>query len=282
VRSQREADARFPKTTSFTVPVTPGLRKEGATFDRFGALNMMKSGDIVTVWFDDLQFAGQKADFANDPGWIGNGNRITFEDRDLTGAHDFGYSAETHHAEGAALGEVGGRFWRSGMYGYYADRIGPLNLEQRLEARGKVKLVTAGPDSDMLIGWFNSASKEQSPDVSGNFIGVHVGGPTRIGHYFMPFVTTAGGTKASIEPSPIFVPGKVYDWSVLYDPAANNGNGELRATLGTESATLGLKPGIKKEGATLDRFGLFTSQVGGQMVNIFLDDVSYTAAPADK
>jgi len=43
---------------------------------------------------------------------------------------------------------------------------------------------------------------------------------------------------------------------------------------------LPLKPEIKKEGATLDRFGLFTSQIGGQMVNLFLDDISYTANPA--
>ena len=276
LQSQREADARFPKTTTFIVPVTPGLRKEGATFDRFGALNMMKSGDTVTVWFDDLQFAGQTVDFSHDPGWISSGNRISFEDRDLTGAHDFGYSANTQHAAGSAPGEVGGRFWRSGIYGYYADRVGPLDLTQRLEARGKVKLVTAGPDSDMLIGWFQRTNKERSPDESGNFIGVHVGGPTRIGHYFMPFVTTSRLSKANIEPAPIFVPGKAYDWSVIYDPDANNGNGELRATLGSESATLKFKPELKKEGGTFDRFGLFTSQAGGQMVNIFLDDITYT------
>jgi hypothetical protein len=39
--------------------------------------------------------------------------------------------------------------------------VGPLSLDQRLEARGKVKLVTAGPDSDMHIGWFSSASEGQ-------------------------------------------------------------------------------------------------------------------------
>ena len=44
-------------------------------------------------------------------------------------------------------GEIGGGLWRSGDYGYYADRVGPFFLDQKLEARGKVKLVTAGPDS---------------------------------------------------------------------------------------------------------------------------------------
>ena len=89
---------------------------------------------------------------------------------------------------GKAPGEVGGGLWRSGDYGYYADRVGPLDLEQRLEARGKVKLVTAGPDSDMLIGWFSSASKDKGPGERGISSASTSGGPTRIGHYFIPVV----------------------------------------------------------------------------------------------
>lgn len=193
------------------------------------------------------------------------------------GAHDFGFSANTHHAGGKAAGEVGGGLWRSGDYGYYADKVGPLNLDQRLEARGKVKLVTAVPDSDMHIGWFSSATKDQSPDEDGNFVGIHVGGPTRIGHYFIPCFTTANGTKGKVESGPILTPGKVFDWSLVYDPAANNGNGEMRVALGDEPVTLALKPDQRAQGAVLDRFGLFTSQTGGQMVKIFLDDISYTA-----
>lgn len=53
-------------------------------------------------------------------------------------------------------------------------------------------------------------------------------------------------------------------------------------TLGAESVMLALKPGVKKQGATLDRFGLFTSQAGGQMAKIFLDDLSYTADAATR
>jgi len=68
--------------------------------------------------------------------------------------------------------------------------------------------------------------------------------------------------------------GKVFDWSLVYDPAANDGRGEMRVTLGTESVTLALKPGQKAEGATLDRFGLFNSTAGGQMVKIYLDDLT--------
>ncbi|MEO6436080.1 MAG: hypothetical protein ABIP55_10000, partial [Tepidisphaeraceae bacterium] len=184
------------------------------------------------------------------------------------------------HAGGSAPGEVGGGLWRSGDFGYYADRVGPLNLEQRLEARGKVKLITAGPDSDMLLGWFSSAGKSKEPAGAGNIVAIHVGGPTRIGHYFIPEFAGAKGAKGKVNKGPVLTPGKVFDWSLVYDPAANDGNGEMRATLGAESVTLALKPGQKADGASLDRFGLFTSTVGGQMVKIYLDDLQYTAAAA--
>ncbi len=274
--SEKEAHARFPNTTTFTVDLTPGFRQEGATFDRFGVLNMMKSGGAATMFFDDVQIDGRGEDFAWDPGWAGDGNRTTYEDREVVGAHDFGFSATTH--AGGTAGEAGGGLWRSGAFGYYADRVGLLDLDQRLEARGKVKLVTAGPDSDMHIGWFNSSSKDKSPDEAGNFMGIHVGGPTRIGHYFIPQFATAMGTKGKVDQGPVITPGKLFDWSLVYDPAANGGHGEMRVTLGKESATLALKPGQIKQGASLDRFGLFTSQAGGQMVKIYVDDLKYTAA----
>lgn len=272
----QEALARFPNTTTFTVDVPAQLRKEGATFDRFGLANGMKAGGSATIFFDDLTFNGKTQDFSKDPEWVGSGNQITFEDHEVTGAHDFGYSAKTSHA-GGSPGEIGGGLWRSGDYAYYADRVGPLGLEQRLEARGKVILVTAGPDSDMQIGWFNSASKTQGAGDKENFVGIHVGGPTRVGHYFIPVFANARGSNGKVKQGPILTPGKVFDWSLVYDPAGNGGLGEMKVTLGSESVTLELKRGQKAEGATLDRFGLFTSTVGGQMVKIFLDDLSYTA-----
>ena len=52
----------------------------------------------------------------------------------------------------------------------------------------------------------------------------------------------------------------------------------MTITLDKESVTLPLKKGIKAQGASLDRFGLFTPAVGGQVVRIYLDDLKYTAA----
>jgi hypothetical protein len=274
--SEKEAQARFPNTKTFNVDLPSGYKMEGATFDRFGLSNGMKSGGTVTLFFDDLQFDGQTQDFAKDPGWVADGNRVSFEDREVTGAHDFGYSAKTNHA-GGAPGEIGGGMWRSGQFGYYADRVGPLNLEQRLEARGKVRLVTAGPDSDAQLGWFNSAAKEKGAGETENFVGIHIGGPTRIGHYFIPVFATGKGTRGKVEKGPVLTPGKLFDWSLVYDPAGNGGTGEIRVTLGAETVTLPLKPGQKAAGANLDRFGLFTNTAGGQMVKIYLDDLQYTA-----
>jgi hypothetical protein len=261
------------ETQTFTVDLPDGFRKDGAVFDRFGMMNLMKPGGSLTIYFDDLQYDGRTEDFTNDPGWVGSNNRATYADLQV-GAHTFGFSARTNFAGGRA-GEVGGDLWRSGKYGYYADRIGPLSLDDRLEARGKVVLQVGAPDSDMFIGWFNSTATD-TPATTGHFLGVHVGGPTRIGHYFHPAFATAKGTRGMAEGGPVLGPGKVYDWSLVYDPTAANGRGAIRVTLGTESVTLELKQGQKAEGGRFDRFGLFTSTAGGQLVRIYLDDLKYT------
>ena len=138
-----------------------------------------------------------------------------------------------------------------------------------------MKLVTAGPDSDMSLGWFDSATTENEDADQKNFVGIHVGGPTRVGHYFIPRVATATGTEDKVESGPVLTPGRDFDWSLVYDPSANGGNGEILVKLGSESVTLALKPGLKKQGASMDRFGMFTSTIGGQMVRIFLDDLTY-------
>jgi hypothetical protein len=270
-----EARKRFPSTTAFAVDLPNGFKKEGATFDRFGLMNLMKAGGTATIYFGDLALDGKPIDLTKDPGWEGSGNRVTYEDRERPGAHDFGFSPKTSFA-GGSPGEVGGSLWRSGKYAYYADRVGPLSLDDRLEASGKVVLQVGAPDSDMYIGWFNGANKEKPPAAAGHFVGVHVGGPTRVGHYFHPVYTTGKGTHGKTEQGPVLTPGKAFDWSLVYDPAANGGLGEIKVTLGKESVALPLKRGQKAEGATLDRFGLCTSDIGGQQVKIYLDDLKYT------
>jgi len=262
----------------FSVDLPPGFKKEGATFDRFGLMNMLKSGNALTIHFDDLTYDGKTEDFSKDPGWEGAGNRGTYQNLMPAGAHDFGYSAATSFA-GGAPGEVGGIFWRTDKnWSYYADPLALLTLNDRLEVSGRVVLVVGGPDADMYLGWFHSETKDKPPTQAGHFLGVHVGGPTRVGHYFQPACTTAKGTKIHADQGPLLVPGKAYPWTLLYDPAANGGKGAIRVTLGEESVTLNLKQGHKKEGGQFDRFGVLSTYPGGQIVKIYLDDLKYTAA----
>ncbi|MGC3970052.1 MAG: hypothetical protein QM775_22815 [Pirellulales bacterium] len=129
----------------------------------------------------------------------------------------------------------------------------------------------------MYIGWFDSKSKTAEGHTAGNFVGVHVGGPTHVGHYFHPAISAGDGIFGSAEGGPVLKPGKQYEWTLRYDPAAADGHGSLHLTLGDEQVTLPIKPGLKKQGVTLDRFGMFTSTAGGQLVRIYLDDLLYTA-----
>lgn len=290
IRSNSKQPQEFEgKIHAVTLP--KGYKEQDTTFDRFGILNKPKAGNPMTVYFDDIQYDGKAEDFAKDPGWVGEGNAATFEDREQGGVHDFGFSAMTNAAGGKA-GEIGGKLWRSGVYGYYADRVGPLSLTDRLEASGKVVLSVGQQDSVAYFGWFNSADKQNSPIQAGHFVGAKIGGPTKVGHYFLPAYATAQPKEVKLDPSgqhratvavegkqgPVFVPHKVYEWKLVYDPAGNGGKGVVVATLGTESVTLLLKEGDKAKGASLDRFGLFTGHRGGSFVRIFLDDLKYTAA----
>ncbi len=272
---RKEALRRFPNTTRFSFDLPAGFKEEGAVFARFGLLNTMKPGHALTIYFGDLRRDGVSVDLRQDPGWVGSNNRATVAHVPV-GAHDFGFRA-TNFA-GGSPGELGGDLWRGGRYAYYADRVGPLTLDDPLRARGKVVLQVGAPDSDMYIGWFNSAEKRKSPAVSGNFLGIHVGGPTRVGHYFRPAFATARGTRGGLKTGPLLTPGKVYPWSLEYLPGANGGQGEIRVTLGGETATLALRRGLREEGATFDRFGLFTATAGGQRVRLFFDDLDSTAA----
>lgn len=273
--SQKEERARFPTTKTFTVELPEGYRQQGATFDRFGMMNMMKAGGTAEIYFANLALDGEPINLAKEPKWIAQGNRDSYEDRELVGAHNFGYSANTSHA-GGKPGEMGGDFWRSGDYAYVGDPVGPFSADQRLEAKGRVCMLAGGPDADMMLGFFSSLHKEKPPIEAGDFLGIAVGGPTRVGHYFAPYLTTSDGERNKVERAPLLVPGKTYAWSLVYDPNGSNGNGEMTVKLGDESVVMPLKPGRKKAGVTLDRFGMFTSTIGGQLVRIYLDDVSYS------
>jgi hypothetical protein len=274
ITSNSEKPESFESKT-FVVDVPENIRKENAAFDRFGLMNIGRSGNAMDIYFDDLEFDGRKEDFSQEPDWEGSGNRLSYEEPNPEGAQNFGFSPETNFA-GGNRGEIGGTFWRGEKnFAWYADHVGPFTLNDRMEASGKVFLQIGAPDTGMYIGWFKRVESEEPPGR--NCLAVQVSAPTRIGHYFNPVCATADGNRRYAKTGPVIVPGRVYDWRIVYDPMGNGGAGAIEVTLGTESVRLDLKPRDKERGSSFDSFGLFSSGPGGGLMKIYFDDLKFTA-----
>jgi hypothetical protein len=286
IKSDSSTPEEFEGKT-FTVDLPSGYRKQGANFDRFGLANLTKAGGTAVIFFGDLTFDGKAQNFTTDPNWVGEGNRGSHETRESKGAQDFGFT-QTSMA-GGGTGEMGGLIWRA-PYAYYADRIAPVTLQDRLEAHGRVILEVGAPDSGVMLGWFSSATKDtndKDPLEGRSFVGVRLEGPTRIGHYFLPICHIKEGhtksDRATPKTGPILTPGKAYEWSMIYDPKANGGRGEMRATLGEESVTYEFRKMDPHTDTTpLDRFGLFGVGTGGGQIKVYVDDLKYSVGNGEK
>jgi hypothetical protein len=286
IRGDGSKPANF-ENRELTVDIPPELRSDGAAFDHFGMMNLLVDGGSAEFYFDDVRYNDATEDFSEDPAWDGVRNRGSFAESEPHGIQNFGFSNSAF--AGGTSGEIGGVFWRDPKGGYYADRVGPLSLDDRLEASGKVNLVVGATDADMFFGWFDSHDNgADQGQVEGrplrSVLGVHIGGPTRVGHCFLPQVATKHGTvavaqatKTNPKAGPVMVQNKATDWRLVYDPQANHGQGSIRLSLGSESVALDLTPAIKAEGASFDRFGMLVIPVGGHHVKVYLDDLKYTA-----
>ena len=87
--------------------------------------------------------------FDKDPGWEGHNNRIVPDHRP-TVTQDFGYS-ETNVA-GKAAGEMGGVVTRASEPAFYADRVGPVTLDDPLSASGTFALTQTAPGGGIFFG----------------------------------------------------------------------------------------------------------------------------------
>jgi hypothetical protein len=253
---------------------------DGATFNRFGMFNQQSSGDGMEVYFDDVVIDGERFSFDEDPGWEARGNQGEFVDRYVRPLHDFGFS-ETSFA-GGAKGEVGGVIWRDAAPAFYADRVGPLSMRDELYAEGKIALTKATSDSGAYIGWFDSKSKLETTreeDAQKNLLGVLVEGPSRVGHYFRAAYRTSEGEGKLEEEGPVIRPdGEVHAWSIRYTPPGRGEeSGRIVVRFDDHERVTEVRPGLVREGATFDRFGIFNFNRGGMFVEIYLDDARYTA-----
>jgi hypothetical protein len=264
----------------FKAPLAEGHREDGALFDRFGIFNQQIAGEGLTVYLDDLVIDGMAQDFSSDPGWEGTGNRVTFKDRVIRPVHDFGWRGTNHTGGGA--GEVGGVMWRIESMRpenacYYGRPVGRLTLDHELKASGSVCFSAAAADSALLVGWFNSRTFIGAPPV--NFVGILVEGPSRIGHYFRPVYGTSDDVKHIMEEGPVIRPNAdPQEWTLHYDPQANDGNGHVTVTLDAETVSIDLPPEARKGNAVFDRFGFVSWHRGGHFVEMYFDDLVFTGA----
>lgn len=262
----------------FTLALVSGHKVDGATYNRFGILNTQIAGKGMNVYIADLILDGEPIDLNQDPNWEENGNRTTFKDSEIRPIHDFGWSP-TNHA-GGKPGEVGGLIWRAeekkpDQTAYFADQIGLLTMEHKLEASGKVSMMRAAVDSAVLIGWFNSQSHIGEPPP--NFIGIMIEGPSRIGHYFRPIYSDSQGQYKIMKQGPVIKPSpKSHLWNLSYTPYANDRQGQITVTFDDKATSLNLSRDVRERGGVFDRFGILTYQRGGHFVDIYFDDLTYT------
>lgn len=265
----------------------PSHQADGATFDRFGLLNVMKSADGAgSLWVDEVSINGVQESFNDDPKWQAQSNRREYTTKNIIRNFDFGFTP-THFAGGKAAGEMGGLTFRGDCrkpdsMASYGDRIGPLDLNQPLNASGKVSLRRGVTDSTTLIGFYHSADSmalnpSQSSALPKSFLGAAIEGPSNEGFFFYPMCRSTGGeiTKAAGNERPRIAPdGTAHEWSLEYSP---DDTGKVTVTLDQHSTTLVLDPKLKAQGARFDRFGIVTTWIDANGQNVYFDDLTYTA-----
>jgi hypothetical protein len=283
---------------SYTAVMTldSGHKADGATFNRFGILNVMKSADDAgQIWLDNVTINGEVDAFSSDPGWDQQNNRRTYSSTNVRPRFDFGYSPGSSFAGGQS-GEIGGHTFRGdsrvefngSRMAYYGDRLTEtLSLNHALHAEGKVGFRRGVSDSTTLIGFFHSvgsmrSNNSQNSATPENFVGAAIEGPSSEGFYLYPTYgldqegVRASGNRGTPTPPYIYPNGESRDWTLDYDPDGNGGTGSIIVTLDGQAVTLNLDPGHKQIGAWFNRFGMITTHIDGNGQTVYFDDLTYT------
>jgi hypothetical protein len=279
-----------------TVTLDSGHKVDGATFNRFGILNVMKSADDPgQVWLDDVTIIGESDSFDSDPGWDERNSRNTYISTNVRPRFDFGYSPGSNFAGGQGTGEIGGHTFRGdsrvqfngSRMAYYGDPLREtLTLHQPLHAAGKVGFLRGVSDSTTLIGFFHSNDSMRNNDSQNsatpeNFVGAAIEGPSAEGFYLYPTygvdqegVRASGGRGTPVPPY-IYPDNNSREWTLDYRPDANGGTGSITVMLDGQAVTLNLDPGHKQIGAHFNRFGIITTHIDGSGQTVYFDDLTY-------
>ena len=102
----------------------------------------------------NLAVAAQRTQsFDTDPGWKGVNNRVLPKSVP-TVKQDFGYAATNIAGKGA--GEMGGTITRASEPAFYADKITPKTLDDKLSASGTFALTKTTGGAGIFFGFFRA------------------------------------------------------------------------------------------------------------------------------
>ncbi|MCC6155261.1 MAG: hypothetical protein IT367_15950 [Candidatus Hydrogenedentes bacterium] len=269
--------------------ITPELRKDGATFDRFGLLTVVKhTDDPGEFYFHIDKVNGEPIDLSKDPMWDAVGNKAKFLSDETRPRFNFGYS-ETHFAGGEKTGEFGGLFFRGDCrypekLAYYGAKLEPLTLTKPLHASGKVVFKRGVSDSTTLFGFFHSeysvrVHDSQKTGMPCDFAGFAIEGPSALGFYAYPCFRVHDGDSSSGYPENmprIYPDGTPHTWKLEVNPASD---GSVIMTFlldETPPSTLKIPAEEVALGASFNRFGFVSPWIDGNGQHVYLDDITYT------
>ncbi|MGD9644528.1 MAG: hypothetical protein AB7U73_02380 [Pirellulales bacterium] len=210
--------------------------------------------------------------------WDGFRNRLLPEPAPVT-EQAFGYR-RTNYAGGARDGEIGGRVQRSTVPATYAMPIAECSLDAPLRASGRLALRNTEGGSGAMIGWFNADSRGwRTP----NSLGVRVDGNG--GKYWMfyeygtrSWQTGGGGAfegdRYQTTPTPPFpADGTSHAWSLAYQPGGADEPGRLVLEVDDRRYEVEVPVEHKRDGAALNRFGIWNVQIAGAPLELYVDDL---------
>jgi hypothetical protein len=261
---QGQFNCTIDKLPLATFELPPGMKSQPFGFTHFGLQNSQKSGSPMIAYFDDLKYNGIAVDLAKDPAWESHGNREKFEDHDIAGFQNYGFSN---------TGVLGGTVWRSERPSFYADNIGKLSLANPLKISGTLAFNVGAPDSGCYLAFFNADKLKQFKRE--NILGIQIEGPSRVGHYIRPVLYTSTGAKCIPETGPIVpLDNKPHKFALEFDPTAK----KLTRTYDDKTQSIDIPEKLLKEETTFDHFGLFPGMAGGSQVVLSFDNLTYTIA----
>ncbi|HWB54284.1 MAG TPA: PEP-CTERM sorting domain-containing protein [Tepidisphaeraceae bacterium] len=230
---------------------------------------------LVAPAFGALQQVTDNFNSNTDSYWDGVGNRTSPQNFGWSNSDNTGNSVNPPSGTATGGGEMGGQITRNGnIQAYYAFNVGSVTSSDVLSASGVYQYVSGS--GGINIGWFLGATSTGSGGDDRNFIGISLDDGKNV---YTHASTGSGDYREQASDIPTLTAGVTYPFSIVFDPAANGGQGTITATFGNSTHVENIQSGVIGSIPALDHFGLFP--VGSSAVHTvtaYMDDLTFTSA----